>query len=363
MRDHQKQTMSSSSSSGDSTTNGARLAATTFLLATAALFVKEKLMESTPMESSPHFSKGLSYSFVATLGNTAAAMLRKQLSATGVSSAEQVGLATLIQGFMALVFCQSQGLSLAAIVTDRSFVIPAVLSSTLNALTKTLETRAYATTDVSLCAPFLAFDPVFQFLVPTLVLPLICALLGCIAPEETFPAYHPAAVGCVAAGAFLLKQTASPARAKDLRRQRLFYGLPLGTWFILGNCVIYSVTSRLDKAAVLAAGSKTLYFTYSRVVMGSTAMASAKPSRRTLRKFFHPNVLVLLFSVCAAETLYLLSLYQAFAAISPVYVTAIKRGGGLLFSAVASSLFFSEPILHRAFPILAIVVGVVALCL
>ena len=43
---------------------------------------------------------------------------------------------------------------------------PAVGSAVLNALTKTLETKAYAITDVSLCAPFLAFDPVMQFLLP-----------------------------------------------------------------------------------------------------------------------------------------------------------------------------------------------------
>jgi len=127
--------------------------------------------------------------------------------------------------------------------------------------------------------------------------------------------------------------------------------------------VIYSVTSRLDKAAVLAAGSKTAYFTYGRFVMGTAAFASAKPTKRTLRKFLNPHALVLLLSVCTAEGLYLLSMYEAFARVSPVYVTAIKRGGGLLFSAFASAIFFNESLTGRYLPIAAIVSGVVALCL
>ena len=59
----------------------------------------------------------------------------------------------------------------------------------------------------------------------------------------------------------------------------------------------------------------------------------------------------------------MLALYQAFAKISPVYVTAIKRGGGVLLSSFASMLFFGESLKGRGFPILSIVSGVVALCL
>jgi len=66
---------------------------------------------------------------------------------------------------------------------------------------------------------------------------------------------------------------------------------------------------------------------------------------------------------CAAEAVYMLALYQAFACISPVYVTAIKRGGGVLLASFASMFFFKEPLAGRGFPIAAIVAGVVALCL
>ena len=59
----------------------------------------------------------------------------------------------------------------------------------------------------------------------------------------------------------------------------------------------------------------------------------------------------------------MLSLYAAFAAISPVYVTAIKRGGGVLLASFASMFFFDEPLAGRGFPIAAIVAGVTMLCL
>mmetsp|Transcript_13548 Transcript_13548/g.44150 ORF Transcript_13548/g.44150 Transcript_13548/m.44150 type:complete len:391 (-) Transcript_13548:134-1306(-) len=212
-----------SSSSSSSSSSSTKLALA-FVMATWLLFFRGDHSEEEEAESSSSSSSssssgkrgqalvsGLGFSFIATLGNTAASMLRKQLSSTGVSPAEQVGLATLIQGFVALVYCQTSGVDLARAVRDRSFVAPAVASSTLNALTKTLETRAYATTDVSLCAPFLAFDPVFQFLLPAIFAPVLCSTFGWLCGEaaQTFPASHPAAVGSIAAGAFLLKQTAS----------------------------------------------------------------------------------------------------------------------------------------------------------
>jgi len=350
------------------------------LVATAVLYKQEKSSD-IPIAGSTSvadFASGLSYSFIATCGTTMAAMFRKQLSALNISSAEQVGVATLIQGFGALVYCNTQGLSLGQFVTVPAFVIPAVGSSVLNALTKTLETRAYHISEVSLCAPFLAFDPVMQFLLPVLFAPTLCSIanFACDEAKTNFPTYHPTAVGCVAIGAFLLKFAAArddstltsasdqnEKKKKSLRpRQHIIAGLPLGAWYILFNCCIYAITSRLDKAAITHAG-KALYFAYGRVVMASTCFAGARPTKATLSKFTHPHTAILILCVCVSETFYLLALYQAFATISPVYVTAIKRGGGLLFSAVASALLFRERIKSRIFPILTIVAGVVFLCL
>ena len=49
----------------------------------------------------------------------------------------------------------------------------------------------------------------------------------------------------------------SDVRSRSLDQRLRYAGLPAGAWMILGNCCVYAVTSRLDKAAVLAAG-KTL---------------------------------------------------------------------------------------------------------
>ena len=54
---------------------------------------------------------------------------------------------------------------------------------------------------------------------------------------------------------------------------------------------------------------------------------------------------------------------QAMASISPVYVTAIKRGGGILLSSLIGVAVFSESLEGRMVPIFTIVVGVVFLCL
>ena len=58
------------------------------------------------------------------------------------------------------------------------FLIREVGSAVLNALTKTFETKAYAITDVSLCAPFLVFGPMMHFLLPALFAPLTCTAFG-----------------------------------------------------------------------------------------------------------------------------------------------------------------------------------------
>ena len=172
---------------------------------------------------------------------------------------------------------------------------------------------------------------------------------------------------CVGTGAYLLASVAAKAAAKAKASDskvdaRTAYGLPIGAWMILGNCAIYSVTSRLDKLAVLAAG-KTLYYAYGRVIMASTCFLGVRPGKEAVRELTQPKVASLVLATCAAEAVYMLALYQAFACISPVYVTAIKRGGGVLLASFASMFFFKEPLAGRGFPIAAIVAGVVALCL
>ena len=147
----------------------ATLATSAALVSTGAVFVRSKMTQTAVTAvANPKMAEGLAYSFAALCGNTAASLLRKQVSRSSkVKPAEQVGLATALQGIVACAYCAQQGLFSTAVTS--AFLIPAVGSAVLNALTKTLETKAYAITDVSLCAPFLAFDPVMQFLLPVLL--------------------------------------------------------------------------------------------------------------------------------------------------------------------------------------------------
>ena len=59
----------------------------------------------------------------------------------------------------------------------------------------------------------------------------------------------------------------------------------------------------------------------------------------------------------------MLCYYAAITKVSKVYVVAIKKGGGLLISALFGAFFFGESTEGRVTPILAIVAGVVLLAL
>ena len=80
------------------------------------------------------------------------------------------------------------------------------LVSTLESCFSSSFQQAFAESDMSLCAPFLAFDPVMQFVVGTCVVPLTCAWfnMGCDEIKDSIPLYHVLAVATVASGAFAL---------------------------------------------------------------------------------------------------------------------------------------------------------------
>jgi hypothetical protein len=71
--------------------------------------------------------------------------------------------------------------------------------------------QAFAESDMSLCAPFLAFDPVMQFVVGVAIMPVACMLMdwGCEEAKSSYPPYHVTSVMCIAYGAFLLGQGAA----------------------------------------------------------------------------------------------------------------------------------------------------------
>jgi len=300
--------------------------------------------------------------------------LRKVLSQHDVGSAQQVGLACLIQGVVAVAYCFNAGVlklgpDFVKALPAKSFWIAAVGASLLNSGVKILETKAFAETDMSLCAPFLAFDPVMQFVVGVAVMPFLCKLvgLGCDDVNSSYPPYHITSVCLIALGAFMLGGSGGKAALTTDGKAIKYLGpLPVGSWYILLNCVIYAFTSRMDKLAIKSAG-KTLYYAYGRLLMAATTLggsfSAGGMNKKALSKFTEPKIAGLLMSVCVADAVYMLSLYQAFSWISPVYVTAVKRGGGILLASLIGVLFFGESMAGRMQPILTIVIGVTFLCL
>mmetsp|Transcript_65935 Transcript_65935/g.162264 ORF Transcript_65935/g.162264 Transcript_65935/m.162264 type:complete len:386 (+) Transcript_65935:313-1470(+) len=345
------------------------------VLLTLGFFYKEKIAAAPKAkddgEDNSNYVMGLLIAGVALIGNAMVGALRKILSQHNIGSAQQVGLATLIQGIAAIAHCIYNGdldigPNFVESLPPKAFWIAAATGSVLNSVVKTLETKAFSETDMSLCAPFLAFDPVMQFVVGVLVIPAACAYVGfgCDETGKAYPTYHVFSVASIALGAFWL---GAPKQGMVKKAGVKYLGpLPMGSAFILLNCVIYSFTSRLDKLAIKSAG-KTLYYAYGRLLMASTTLGGSFMSggltQRELKKFMHPRVMVLVLSICAADAIYMLSLYQAFAWISPVYVTAIKRGGGILLSSLLGVALFGETIAGRTLPILVIVLGVTFLCL
>ncbi|EKX32016.1 hypothetical protein GUITHDRAFT_121810 [Guillardia theta CCMP2712] len=306
---------------------------------TAASFYQVRLSSgaSTKTTSSvkdQNYAMGLALAGVALIGNAAVGAFRKILSQHNIGSAQQSG---------DLKFGSVQEMTDA--LPPRAFWIAAVSASVLNSIVKTLETKAFAESDISLCAPFLAFDPVMQFLVGVAVMPLACKMIefGCDEAKTSYPPYHILSVGCIAYGAFLLGKGIAPKGSSgNVKEAKMLGPLPLGSWFILINCVIYGFTSRLDKVAIKSAG-KTLYYAYGRLLMASTTLGGSFMSGgltfRELKKFMAPPVLLLIFAICLSDAIYMLSLYT-----SPCVWLAVTRAtvikllpGSLLFMSQQSS--------------------------
>ena len=109
----------------------AKLATTGALVSTGTVFVRYKMNAPAAAAKDAMMAQGLMYSFVALCGNTAASLLRKQVSrVSSVRPAEQVGLATAIQGVFAVAYCAHHGLlSASGAAVSAAFLVPAVASS------------------------------------------------------------------------------------------------------------------------------------------------------------------------------------------------------------------------------------------
>ena len=80
---------------------------------------------------------------------------------------------------------------------------------------------------------------------------------------------------------------------------------------------------------------------YGRLIMAFTTLMGSRAAGQMTSTSFNallkPRSLSLLGAICASDAVYMLSLYKAVSLISPVYVSAIKRGGGVLVSSLIGS--------------------------
>ena len=80
---------------------------------------------------------------------------------------------------------------------------------------------------------------------------------------------------------------------------------------------------------------------YGRLIMAGTTLMGARAAGQmtstSLNALLKPRSLSLLGAICASDAVYMLSLNKAVALISPVYVSAIKRGGGVMVSSLIGS--------------------------
>jgi drug/metabolite transporter (DMT)-like permease len=159
---------------------------------------------------------------------------RKRLTKAGLDSATIVSLICLLQGAIGLL-ALTAARGEVPIPTSR-FWPHALASASLSAITATLLTRAYSTSEFSLIAPFNAALPVFQFLMTTFVL----------RDEATLPPRKVGGVFVVCCCSFWL------ARAGRARGETDAPLLPPGARLVLLCCAIWSVITKFDQEATKA---------------------------------------------------------------------------------------------------------------
>lgn len=354
------------------------------LLVTLAFYFAEKHVPAgaaAKLTAAAHegYLQGLCWSSVAILGKPLISALRKRMASwkDEVGHAEQVGVTSLLQGVVAAAYC-AYWLPSGDIAwpPPSSFWFAMAASSALNAVIRTSETRAYAVGEMSLCAAFLAFDPVMQLLVGAAVMPVVSQLFGWPCHEgRFFSARHGFAVVSVAQG--MLSLTFAAAAGAASIGTKIGDGamqLPRGAALILLNCVLYAFTYRLDAAAINVVASTPFYFACSRLLTAATCIGGSfkfsgsgndvvGAGRGRFSVFLRPHVALCVLVVCATDMFYMLSMYRAVSLISPVFVSAVKRGGGVLVSAALGALVFGEKLEGRRVPLFTIAAGVSLLCL
>lgn len=299
---------------------------------------------------------GLLYAAMPAIGSALCELGRKRLTSAGLDAPTIVSLICLSQGVIGMAgFYLTFG---AIPMPTAVFWKPALLSAMANAFSKTLQTIAYNKGDVSLCAPFSASLPIFQYLVTTFVW----------GDEARFPPHRVLGVFAIGVCGFWLSKAGRP----QVKEAPL---LPPGAGLILTQCAIYSVITKVDQAAANAV-SPTEHVFWSKLLVGLWAAVGAlsnrrgsstskdgkpgeTPAYRTIRLLRSEAWLaLLLLGVAGIEGLYMGAYSIALKSVSKVYVIAIKIGGYMLLTSIGGWVFFNEEHKGRKLPVAGVALGV-----
>ncbi|CAE8596993.1 unnamed protein product [Polarella glacialis] len=294
-----------------------------------------------------------------------------------IGHSEQVAVFSLIQGLAVLAYCffahSEKNSSFMLLPLPMGFWAALAASSALNAVIKTSETRAYAIGEMSLISPFLALEPVMQLLVGALLMPALCGLCGWHCAEVASFSLRRVLGVCSIVLGMLSLSSVKAGQNGTLSGQKRIRKLPRGSGLIMLNCFLYTFTLRIDAMAIGMASS-TCYLAFSRLLVAALCM-TASSVRHSFRRagsgesesrfrfafMLQASSASCMLALCFVDTIYILSMYRAVSLISPVFVSAVKRGGGVLISALLGALCFGERIGGRWQPLLPIALGVVGL--
>jgi hypothetical protein len=334
-------------------------------------------------------SVGLGLAGCTAIGSAMCEFGRKRLTKEGMDATTIISLVCVLQGLLGF-----SGLALTGTSprVDSTFWPPALASAACSAVTATLLTKAYSAGDISLCAPFNAALPVFQFFVTTFI----------IRDEGEIPPHKIAGVCVVVVASFALAKAGKKSSSPDAGL------LPPGASWVLLCCAIWSFVTKFDQEATRIAGGPIVYVCYAKLLtglwaaLGATVLSSSKSGAAAIKKddgtpgsgrmtrsksasaasssqkrqggsgaamrslrllYAKPSLALVVLCVALIEGAYMGCYFAALARVSKVFVVAIKKGGNLLVSSVGGWVLFGESSEGRILPVVGVLGGVALMSL
>eukprot|EP01060_Flectonema_neradi_P022854 TRINITY_DN31081_c0_g1_i1.p1 TRINITY_DN31081_c0_g1~~TRINITY_DN31081_c0_g1_i1.p1 ORF type:complete len:302 (+),score=36.63 TRINITY_DN31081_c0_g1_i1:36-908(+) len=278
------------------------------------------------------------YLFVSVLCYAGSNAARKFVSARVASQADQVFVSSGLEAVCGIIALLCLGGS------DQewdslTFLAATVAAAVLNSGTRLLELKALSTSKLSEIAPYYGIEPVTQYVTSVVI-------------DGTRKSTILYGVPLAEVGICLV--SIGTAYGKSILSTNQRSSFPPGAKYIILNCFICCLTTRLAKIATSAGPSLVLYFTCNQLIMAVTSWFALSPG---FWKQSPPRSVVL---VAVLEGVYLILFYKALQTIPSAVVTTAKRGGGMVLTSAFGALLFQEKVFFA--PILVTAVGVAALC-